>query len=235
MIEINYKFSPWISFKDQEIEVIEQIKEMGLSKQFKEDGIIINSGEYINGLFLLVSGKVIGSVLSSSGTEKTIFILEPFCFFGETLFFNNSPSNAEIKALKNSEIVFLNSEIINILESTNKVFIKMLLKSFARKAQLYLEQIKDALYLSPEEKVYKMLSYLAMNDKYYFNNKNTKLKITQEQLANLCGMHRVTVARVCNRLKSKGIIEKPRGVKLDLKLNISKTPHPSIQQGDPDG
>jgi CRP/FNR family cyclic AMP-dependent transcriptional regulator len=69
----------------------------------------------------------------------------------------------------------------------------------AKKLRLMSRQINDLSLNQPRLRVYKMI--------YALLSRNEEIDISQQELADLLGMHRITLNRVISDLKNDGIIK----------------------------
>ncbi|MBE3586333.1 MAG: Crp/Fnr family transcriptional regulator [Thermoanaerobacter sp.] len=200
------KSSTWVSLANIDYQSLEEIIKLGVTKHFKEEKVIINIGEFVEGIYLITKGEARANILTPDGKEKTIFIFEPPFFFGETIYFNKTPASMEVKVMPDSIMTFFSEDAIKKL-SKNKYFFELLFRSSICKTDSAIEEISDLYVLTPGERVYKTLWYYANKRGVKLNNGELLTKISQEQIATIVGLHRVTVARIFSRLKGKGKIK----------------------------
>lgn len=213
--------SPCISIVngEQYFNEIEQLKKMGKCYGFSNNQSIIHFGDFLDGIFLLTKGKASARIFTPQGNEKILFLFKPISFFGEAPYFNDVESTMEIVVHPGTELTHFDRKTATYLKNTNSFFNEQLLKSLLRKGQLLFDQLKDLCYLSPEQRVIKFLLYLCREQASC--NKVIVLNITQEELSNFVGLHRVTVARICGSLKKLNILKNTPKTKKQLIVDMS--------------
>jgi cAMP-binding proteins - catabolite gene activator and regulatory subunit of cAMP-dependent protein kinases len=202
-------YSPWISIEGLPIndEACNKLQRIGNTRHYKKGSVILGYGDCPEGIYFITSGSVCGRYLSQNGEEKVIFVYKSPCFFGEAPFINDETTNMDAITLNDATISFISRDAINKYIYPDKTLYLLILKSMARKTQAVTEQLNDALYLSPIQRVQKALQYLALEQGIMINDRDLAIKITQIQVANITGLHRVTITRIFNKLKSSGIIK----------------------------
>jgi CRP-like cAMP-binding protein len=209
--DVDPVFWPWISVSSAGVKLdpadIEKIRSAGIRRYYKKGTIISPYGEDIKGIFFLHKGEVTGKIFSLNGTEKVLYIYKPPCFFQESPYLAELPSNMEIKASADSELTFIDRPQLDHLLATDSAFSHILMKHMARKNRLVLDQLIDMVTLSPIERIHKVLLANARQQGKPAAE-GVAVALTQDQLATITGLHRVTVARALAKLKAAGAIKK---------------------------
>jgi CRP-like cAMP-binding protein len=204
---------PWISVSSAGVKLdhsdIEKIIHAGAKRFYKKGAIISPYGEDVKGIFFLHKGEVTGKIFSLNGIEKILYIYKPPCFFHESPYLAELPSNIEIKASADSELTFIERPQLDHLLATDLVFNHILMKHMARKTRLIIDQLIDIVTLAPIERIHKVLLSNAQQQGIE-TPEGIALALTQDQIATITGLHRVTVARALARLKANGAIKKTR-------------------------
>ncbi len=205
-----FNYSPWISInlngKINDNNQIEYIKSLGSIRKYKKGTIIIQLGEKVKGLYFIIKGQAEGVCMSDDGEEKIVLIFNPPSFFAEAPFLNGLGSNIEIRATEDSIISYIDENKINKIIDSNNVLVEILFKSLSKKTQILVDQLNDVLYSSTEKRVIKALRCFA-RERGIYNKNNFIIKVKQEEIAQVTGLHRVTIARVLSRLKKAGMIK----------------------------
>lgn len=184
---------------------------IGIKRVFQKNSIITNIGEKVSGVYFLYKGISISQIVGENGLEKVVFFNRAPCFFNEGPFIGNLYTEMEIRALTDCSISVISFNELDKLISSNKLYNYLFMRFLARKAYALLSQMNDVLTLTPAKRILKVITYLAQENS--LTNLNTKDKETivhfsQEELARICGVHRVTVARAFRKFKDMGIITK---------------------------
>ncbi|WP_348692461.1 cyclic nucleotide-binding domain-containing protein [Duganella fentianensis] len=86
-------------------------------RRYLADEIIFDEGEEGQALYLIMSGRVIISRLRPQGRE-VVAEMGPGAFFGDLALLDNSPRNAQTRALDNCELaVFFRADFMGLMET----------------------------------------------------------------------------------------------------------------------
>ncbi|MFZ7103516.1 MAG: Crp/Fnr family transcriptional regulator [Peptococcaceae bacterium] len=218
--------SPCISLLDDSPAAgnIRELEKAGSTFNYQDKQILIRYGESVSGLYLITKGTVSGKILTPQGNEKLVFIMKPFSIFGEAPFYNELESNLEFEIHSGSVLTFFDKNTVTSLTKENFFFTELVMKSIMRKAQILTRQLQDIFYLSPEQRICKSLLHLCL-ERGIKSGDEYILHITQEEIANIVGLSRVTVARVYNILKKCNILNHQDSAKKRLSININNLRH----------
>lgn len=178
----------------------------------RKNTIIYYQDDIVDYVYLVKRGRVCLSALSSCGKEKSFFIAEKGCLFGELSAIDNNPNSCTAVAVTDSYIYQIPKDVfISELQSNNELCFKIL-KLLVKKSRLIMTQIKQLSFNDSIYKVYYALIHL-INQYSSPSSKNYKLtiKFTHQEMANLTGLSRVRVSQILSDLISDGIIEKKDG------------------------
>ncbi|SDQ17410.1 CRP/FNR family transcriptional regulator, anaerobic regulatory protein [Virgibacillus subterraneus] len=198
--------SPWLENLDYDWSpLIDQAK----TKELTSNIHIYDQGDQADTVFLVLSGRVRLFMLSSDGREKAISIAGKNCLMGENrvrkdnTYFENavtasSVSIAYIPYAKFESIIYDNKDLM-------AQYID-LLNTKLRLATVYNLHLS---YGSSIKRICDAFYHLAMN---YGNKKDDgitiRIQFTHQELANLIGTSRVTVANTVNNLLKQQILVK---------------------------
>lgn len=202
---------PWISFDnlaDNNMELEKACGIIGLKRLYKKGDLITAIGENVLGVYFLQKGVAISTIVGENGLEKVVFINKAPCFFNESPFIGELGTEMEIRALTDCVITIIDWNDMNKLVLNNKLLNELFIKYIARKSYALIDQMIDILTLNPTKRIFKVLLYLAQAQETNANhNEQITIKLSQEELAKICGLHRVTVARAFKKLKNIGVIK----------------------------
>lgn len=99
-------------FKDYSDELLSQLSEVILQKEFEENEIIFREGDEGDSLYLVLEGEIaIKKALNKPGDEeKTIAMIEKGSFFGEMALFDQKPRSGSAYATRRSKVLILKKE-----------------------------------------------------------------------------------------------------------------------------
>ena len=92
---------------------------------------VLSRGDSLDGLFVVLSGKLKIFMLSCSGDERVIRLLQDGDSFGEAIMFNQIPSPVFVETLAPSELAFLPAQTITDTLQANPEFVSTMLKSMS--------------------------------------------------------------------------------------------------------
>jgi CRP-like cAMP-binding protein len=211
--EIFYTWSPWLS---QIQSPWENVLHLGIKRQFKKNSVVLGNGQGVNDLYYLHDGKIKVVSTTCLGREKPIWYISKGNIFGEVPFLDGGLCYNVFSCLEDcivytfSREVFLEQIIPQHPEVIKNVFSIMALKMRNLSAQ-----INDICLNSPKMRVCKMLFFLNSTN-------NGILEVSQKELGEVLGIHRVTLNHILNDLKEKGIIEPQKCKKRICVLNVEK-------------
>ena len=127
---------------------------------------------------------------------------------GETPLINEKPCAYYFQALEDCQVYWFSKAVLyGVILVKHPEITKSLLSIMARKVHVLSTQVEDQVFLKPMVRVAKVI-YL-----FYTKKKETgwkeypSLPVSQEDIANLLGLHRVTVNNVLQSMRNSGILE----------------------------
>jgi CRP-like cAMP-binding protein len=171
-------------------------------KRFTKDEVVVVAGEPVLNLHIIMSGSVRGEMIDFSG--KTIKIedieapkpLATAFLFGKE---NNFP--VTVTANNNAQILTMPvSEFLKLLQLNTQI-LKNYLNNISSRAQFLSQKLHFLSFKTIRGKVAHFLLKQA-GDKFH----SVELKNTQQQLADLFGVTRPSLARVFGEMQKDGII-----------------------------
>lgn len=205
-VNIELLSSPWIHI-DQQLQwdntaIGSQVK------YYKSKEIIIRAGTLLNCLYYLKEGRLKTTAISPSGHQKIMWYLETGCFFGETAFFNQKPCDYDFIAVTDCEVLRFPSEVVfQEIIPKNPSLTLSLITMLTRKVHILSTQVEDFTFNKPVARVAKLV-YLLYQENHRLTKKNTaSIPLKQDDIAELLGLHRVTVNQALRHLKDSKALE----------------------------
>lgn len=203
---------PWITNVDIS-KYIDKYSDLGIWCNFKKSDFIIFQGDNIDRLYFMKTGIVKSHYTQQSGEEKIIWFAVAPTLIGVTSFFNRTLASAQ-----GTVIAYTDCEAISF---SIKTFKEILLKdsdfhfeissSLAVKVDKLIMQMDDMLSTRSETAVCRFL-YLIVNqflaNKKIEENKSISiaLNLTQNDIAQITTVHRITVNKTLKRLGKEGVL-----------------------------
>ena len=171
-------------------------------REFFSGEVVIWEGETAKGLYLVKKGWLKVTKTSSTGREMILNILGQYDSFNLISIFTGSNNPANVLALENSEVLFLEKEIILKILNDSPEFLSSLLFQFANKIQT-LTQMVGSLSLKTVES---RLAFLLLKESPT-NIFHREKWLTQDELAALIGTVPDVLSRVLRGFVEAGLIE----------------------------
>ena len=177
-------------------------------RSYNKDTVIFFEHDVGDALFMILSGRVKVTMLSSDGREIILSVLSSNEFFGEMSLLDNEPRSATAIAMQKTEMVMLHQkDFLSIVEKRPLVLINLLatLSSRLRKAN---QQIGNLALHDVYGRVARIL--IEMASETGERQKDGKVifrRPTHQEIANMIGATRETVSRMISDLQRQGYIE----------------------------
>lgn len=169
--------------------------------------IVYHSNDKVDCLYYLKSGLLKQSFISSNGVEKVVGIIKAGNFFGEAIFFHGFPAICGSTAIKDSVVYSFTREKVEYMVTTNPIILSHFVRSMSLKIRMLATQIDLVSSPDAQTKVCKILYLLVQQHP----NDQIKLEMSHQEIAELAGVHRVTVSRTIAELRRQGVLDYHRG------------------------
>ena len=180
---------------------------MKVNKYHRDDSIF-HQEDPGSTLYIITSGQVKVTYISSEGEEVILAILSDGDFFGELSLLDENTRSANVVTMLDTQVLVLHRhEFLNFLNAHHEVAIEMLstLSRRLREANIALE---DSVILDLSTRLAKRL--LELGQKHGVKTDRgieIGLRLTQQDLADLVGASRVAVNKQLNMFKIEGLID----------------------------
>ena len=172
-------------------------------KSYSKDEVLAVAGDPVVNLYILMSGSVKGEMIDYSGKTVKIEDIEApkplasaFLFGQENKFPVTVTANNDVKVLSVPV-----SEFLKLLQINTQI-LKNYLNSISTRTQFLSQKLHFLSFKTIKEKVAHFLLQQA-GDKFH----SIELKNTQQQLADLFGVTRPSLARVLGEMQKDGLIK----------------------------
>ena len=185
-----------------EKELIEELCKFGNLKSFKEGALIMDIGDVLTSIPLVISGSVKVMKEDKDGNDLLLYYLEYGDTCAVTLNCCTKPTKSAIKALteSNAEILFIPVEKMEEWMVKYRSWRGFVLDSFNIRMNEMLDAIDNLAFNNMEERLYKYLREKVMI------TKESKLHITHFQIANELHSSRVVISRLMKKLENEGLV-----------------------------
>jgi CRP/FNR family transcriptional regulator, cyclic AMP receptor protein len=177
---------------------------------YKKHELIFRQNEYGDYLYIIESGRVRLFLISPNGEEKALSIIGKNGVIGECTL--NSDSRYSTNAISASEVILQKISKKSFLEfiSEKPQYIYQTLDLLTKKYRLLCTQSLQLSYMKSLPRVCAAFIQLSVQYGELFGDKGIKLTITftHQEMANLLGTTRVTIAKNIKWLEEEKYIEK---------------------------
>ncbi len=183
-----------------EDELLEEISQLGTIKELKEGDSILEPGNYIKSIPLLLEGAIKVSRLDEKGDELLLYFIESGDTCAMTLNCCMSNSKSAIKAIAESDIrlIMIPVEQMDIWLTKYKSWRAFIMESFQTRLNEVLQAVDSIAFLKMDER---LLQYLQDKTKIAHDS---KLHTTHEMIAKDLHTSRVVVSRLLKKLENNG-------------------------------
>lgn len=193
--------------------IAEHLEDRAIIRNYNQ-GETINVYSLTNYIAILKTGllKVQFTSFNSRGLME---ILDPGAIFSEDSFLFLGREIENIVALEDSTIALINESIMERELESNPDFTLKLLRTLSRRALLYSERLLDfGEYDAKKRTKVSLNRLLRVHGKAKKGHLFLDLPLTQEDMASLFGVSRVTVAQTLKDLRSEGKLDAGNGLRL---------------------
>jgi len=187
---------------------------------FEKGKSIYAQGDPADAVYYVQKGKVRLTVVSKSGKEATIAILNEGSFFGEGALAGQVLRMGSVAAMTDCELLRVEKKAMMTALHREHAFSDMFVAYLLARNIRYEEDLVDQLFNSSEKRLARVLLLLAHFGKEGIPEMVVP-KISQETLAEMIGTTRSRVSFFMNRFRKLGFIEYSGGVEGGLQVHSS--------------
>lgn len=180
------------------------LRDAGRRHRFASGEQMVHHGDRATGFWLIETGNVMVCRFGSEGERILYVVMGPGDLIGDLACFGGVPQQVNALAEGAVTAIWLEMSRVDQLLATEPGLVRWLLHSFANKLRGALDRIEGDQSLSAEGRIARVLGDIAAQD-------GPDLSITQQQLADLVGVSRVTTGQILARLAADGMIERGYG------------------------
>ena len=172
-------------------------EKFGRTRNFSKDEIIYRQGDVATTFCYLKKGKIKVYMTSIDGMEKTLNTASQGEILGEGAFFDKKPRVSSAKALTDCEVLMIDEKTLTELFSKHSHLAFELLEILANRIRLLSSQLDSITFMQADARIVKFLLE---------NEKDLRVSLSHEEIANAVGVSRVTVSKILSRFVQKGYL-----------------------------
>lgn len=184
-------------------EILDNIAEVAFLKTFKKSDIIIDIGQDLNFIPLLVKGNIKVLREDDRGDELLLYVLESgdTCAMSLTCCMVKSASKIRAIADEDATVIMIPIENMQLWFNTNESWRNFILQSYQVRFDEMLETIDTLAFMKMDERLFKYLT-----DQVKLAS-STNLEMTHLEIAEDLNTSRVVISRLLKQLEREGKIE----------------------------
>ena len=186
-----------------EEDLIKEITAVGIPKTFSSETTIIEIGDYIKSMPLLLSGAIKILREDEKGEELVLYYLEKGDTCAMTLSCCMGQAKSKIRAVAETdvELIMLPKEKMAEWLGKYKTWQAFILQSYHNRMDELLDAVDTIAFLKMDERLFKYLKDKAMV------NQNDELTTTHKQISEDLHTSRVVISRLLKKLENEGKIQ----------------------------
>lgn len=186
-----------------EDELLKEINEVGIYKDVSEATQLIEIGDYIKSIPLLIGGAIKILREDDDGDELLLYFIEKGDTCAMTLSCCMGNSKSEIRAIAemDTELIMIPVQKMEIWLGKYKSWRQFVLQSYHDRMSELLHAVDTIAFLKMDERLFKYLKDKAMV------NHNDVIHVTHQQIAQDLHTSRVVISRLLKKLANSGKIE----------------------------
>lgn len=183
--------------------LIKEITKVGVPKSFSSETTIIEIGDYIKSMPLLLSGAIKILREDDKGEELVLYYLEKGDTCAMTLSCCMGQTKSKIRAIAETdvELIMLPKEKMTDWLSNYKSWQSFILQSYHNRVEELLEAVDTIAFLKMDERIFKYLKDKAMV------THNDVLSVTHKQISEDLHTSRVVISRLLKKLENERKIQ----------------------------
>lgn len=195
-------------FTNLENKQIEMVTNLITRKKYKKGEVVFLQGSFLDGLYIINSGKIKIFKYTKEGKEQILYILSEGDFFGELSLLKAEEVGFNAEAIEDVNICMIQKKDFDqILASHPEISVKILEIIGGRLSKL--ETLVQSLGTKDiEARIAQMLLELA--EEFGVQKKDhieMEIPLTREDMANFIGVTRETISRKLSSLQDEGVID----------------------------
>jgi CRP-like cAMP-binding protein len=201
--------APWLHLEPQPS--WELVRRHGQLRGYRQGQLIKGPHDRADGVGLLLRGSIRVQAVGGEGLQRTLWVMAPQSTFGEAALFHGVPYMHYLHALTDCEVVYFAPEVLrDVIVPQHPELAFFLFSNLARKSYILSNQLEETMFLDSFARIAKLLYQAAEELRAGRGgaSRGVELEVTHAEIAELLGLHRVTVTNAVNRLRRQGLLRK---------------------------
>ena len=191
---------PWLFFEDQS--AWDAVIPFGKDVFWPRKTIVRHPGDEAKSIFLIRSGTLKVAAGSCDGLQRTLWFMGAGSVLGEAAMFSGKPYQHYVTVVEDSAAVeFSQDVVLDHILGRHPELSRLLLVNLAAKSYITSTQIEDVAFLTAPQRIGRFLFGLCQA------RNSLQLPLTHTTIAELLGIHRVTVSNALGVFRRTGILD----------------------------
>jgi len=178
---------------------------MAPARRFADGQFVQQQGDPGDAFWAVVEGHVLVGRYAEDGGFTAFAVLGPGDLFGELAFFTGVPRQADALASGPARLVAIDRPLLRRLMAADVGWAELLLRSLGRQLAGALDIIDAERRLGSADRLLRLLRMMAVDADAEADG-GTSVRATQQQLADLLGVSRVTLGAALRDLTARGLV-----------------------------
>lgn len=183
---------------------------------FAPGEILFSQGDEASAFYYLCSGLSLTYTLFEDGRERNILITWPDRIFGASTFFEGVPRRASAIAIQQCAVLVIDARLYRACCRAFPDFQEEIIRELSMDLGTLFDELADASMMTAETRVARFLCRRFANGQHRGDKEKPELPYTQEFIASVLGMSRMSVSKAVTALAARGWIETSYGAILVL-------------------
>lgn len=191
---------PWMEFQNQDR--WQKALPLGRKVIWKGKTSIQRPGDDVTSIFLIREGTIKVSATSAEGVQRTLWFMGPGSILGEAALFAGQKNTHYIDAVEDCVAYeFSRGVVVDRLLVDHPDLGEALLTNLATKSYIMSTQVEESTFLSAYRRICRFIYGLCLS------RNSRQISLPHSVIAELLGLHRVTVSNAIGDLKRRGLLE----------------------------
>ncbi|WP_422059965.1 Crp/Fnr family transcriptional regulator [Sphingopyxis sp.] len=171
-------------------------------RPFSDGQFIQHQGDPGDSFWAVIEGNVLIGRYAEDGAFTAFGVMGPGDLFGELAFFTGVPRQVDAVASGPARLAAIDRPLLRSLMSADVGWAELLLRSLGRQLAVVLDMVDSGRRLSSAERLAQLLAAMAAD-----SADGVTVRATQQQLADLLGVSRVTLGAAMRQLTGAGVVD----------------------------
>lgn len=192
--------APWIAFDEQS--EWDAVLHLGHKVSWPRKSTVRSPGDEAKSIFLIRSGVLKVAAGSRDGLLRTLWLMGPGSVLGEAAMFSDKPYHHHITVVEACEAYeFSKKVVMEEILAHHPELSRRLLVNLASKSYVTSTQVEDSAFLTVPQRLGRFLYGLCLA------RHSLQLPLSHAAIAELLGIHRVTVSNTISMFKKAGLLD----------------------------